>query len=660
MAYAYNTFEAWLQGHGLGSSLDGTGELKDGTSQAFFSSQYAAWLNDLINHYADAIRTTYGLAPDYQFTFALSQNDPAGLPAISGLTAAQVDQLFGDTSDFSWTSGGKILVTHTRYYSNSFDFSQLNHAPTADPAEAGGAEDAASIAITLTGSDADAGDTVESFTLTSLPPATAGVLYTDAAGLNPAVTGLAYTATGEALTLYFVPAGNFNGPVQFTFTASDGELASAAKTATITVSRVNDAAVFDGNTSGSGGEDGGPIVGTLTVSDDADGMTAPNFRIETGNGPSHGAASINPITGEWSYTPDTDFNGADHFTASVTDDDGNTETQVIDIAVSPVVDSTVARDDEFTVKEDSGGTGNVLDNDSNPDHQQIVALSGVRDAASLPRIVITEIMANPTAVPDADGEWFEVYNIGAAPVDLNGWTIQIGGNSIVVDSPAPLLIGPGDFFVFAASSRFVNSFSFSYEIGPLGLANDGTTIALFDPASHEIDRVEYRPVNDLADPQATFPEDVEGRSFYLRDAGADNSDGLLWETTPNDLSFSYGVGGNLGTPGQANPIFVGATGLGDPPVVGQPAVFLSGALLTLNADGTFVFDSNHAYDFLAEGQSATLREFTYTLSGGQTANVVLTIEGANDAPVAHDDVYAVLEDVPFNPSTRRSLNTLGS
>ena len=35
------------------------------------------------------------------------------------------------------------------------------------------------------------------------------------------------------------------------------------------------------------------------------------------------------------------------------------------------------------------------------------------------------------------------------------------------------------------------------------------------------------------------------------------------------------------------------------------------------------------------------------MSGGQTANVVLTIEGVNDAPVAHDDVYAVLEDVPF-------------
>ena len=658
MAYAYNTFEAWLQGQGLGSSLDGTGELKDGTSQAFFSSQYAAWLNDLLDYYAEAIRTAYGLAPDYQFAFAFNPNDPTGLPTISGLTAAQVDQLFGDTSDFSWTSGKVNLVTHTRYYSNSFDFSALNHAPTADPAEAGGAEDDTSIAITLTGSDADAGDTVESFTLTSLPPATAGVLYTDAALLNAAVTGLAYTATGEALTLYFVPAGNFNGEVQFSFTASDGEAASTAKTATITVSQLNDAAVFDGNTSGSGEEDGGPIVGTLTVSDDADGMTAPDFRIETGDGPSHGTASIDSSSGEWSYTPDADFNGTDHFTVSVTDDDGNTETQVIDIAVSPAVDPTVTRNDEFTADEDTGGSGNVLDNDSNPDNQQIVALSGVRDAASLPRIVITEIMANPALIADeADGEWFEVYNAGAAPVDLNGWTIQIGGNAIVVDSPTPISIGPGGFFVFAANLFFVNPLSGAYETGPLGLANDGTTISLFDPASHEIDRVAYLPDSDLAGPEATFPEDIEGRSFYLRDAGADNGDGLLWETTP--LNFSYGVAGNLGTPGQANPIFAGATGLGDPPVVGQPAVFLSGALLTVNADGTFVFDSNHAYDFLAEGEP-WIERFNYTLSGGQTANVVLTIEGVNDAPVAHDDVYGALEDAPLIVELPNAVSVLSN
>jgi hypothetical protein len=56
MTYAYNTFEAWLQVHGFGSYLDNTGELKDGTSQNFVSSKYTAWLTELVDNYADAIR----------------------------------------------------------------------------------------------------------------------------------------------------------------------------------------------------------------------------------------------------------------------------------------------------------------------------------------------------------------------------------------------------------------------------------------------------------------------------------------------------------------------------------------------------------------------------------------------------------------------------
>jgi VCBS repeat-containing protein len=640
MAYAFNTFDAWLQAKGFGSYLDGDGELKDGTSQAFFSAQYAAWLNDLIAYYADAIRIRYALASDTLLEATVNQNDTSGLPAITGLTAAQVDQLFDDTSDFSWTSGSaRHLIFHERYYSNSFNFALFdgNQAPIADAVAVSGVEDAPSIAVVLTGSDPDLGDTVESFTLTSLPSASEGVLYADSTLSTAVSADAAHAASSQSLTLYFVPTANFNGEVSFTYTASDGLLSSAAESATIQVAQVNDPASFGGQTSGSGDEDGGPIVGTLTVSDDADGVTTPNFRIASGDTPAHGGASIDAITGQWSYMPDADFNGTDHFTVSVTDDDGNVETQVIDIAVSPVADPPVAHDDAFTATEDFGASGNVLANDSNPDNEPltVVALSGVRDADSPPRIVITEIMANPAVISDADGEWFEVYNAGAAPVDFNGWTIQIGNNSILVDSPTPLLVAPGGFFVFAANPFFV--FPANYITGPLGLANGGTTIALFDPDGSEIDSVNYSQANE-------FPADVEGHSLYLRDVGADNNDGLLWEATPN--AFPYDLVGNLGTPGIANPIFGGAAGIGDPPVVDQPAVFLSGALLTLNADGAFVFDTNHAYDFLAEGQS-WINQFAYTLSNGQTANVILTTDGANDAPAAHDDDYAALEDVPL-------------
>lgn len=39
-------------------------------------------------------------------------------------------------------------------------------------------------------------------------------------------------------------------------------------------------------------------------------------------------------------------------------------------------------------------------------------------------VVINEILQNPSMVIDTNGEWFELFNPGAVPVDIDGWTIQ--------------------------------------------------------------------------------------------------------------------------------------------------------------------------------------------------------------------------------------------
>jgi large repetitive protein len=98
-------------------------------------------------------------------------------------------------------------------------------------------EDVASIVVVLEGTDADG--TIASFNLSSLPAN--GTLYTDALLTIPAVTGTNYTAIGNALTLYFVPAANWNGTTSLNFTATDNQgLVSASATETITVTAVND------------------------------------------------------------------------------------------------------------------------------------------------------------------------------------------------------------------------------------------------------------------------------------------------------------------------------------------------------------------------------------------------------------------------------------
>ncbi|MBE9036195.1 beta strand repeat-containing protein [aff. Roholtiella sp. LEGE 12411] len=83
--------------------------------------------------------------------------------------------------------------------------------------------------------------------------------------------------------------------------------------------------------------------------------------------------------------------------------------------------------------------------------------------------------------------------------------------------------------------------------------------------------------------------------------------------------------------------FLGVTAIdGTPVVVGTAITLSSGALVTLNANGSLTYDPNAQFDALAVGETAT-ENFTYTLNNNNssltnTASVNLTINGVNDAP----------------------------
>jgi len=80
--------------------------------------------------------------------------------------------------------------------------------------------------------------------------------------------------------------------------------------------------------------------------------------------------------------------------------------------------------------------------------------------------------------------------------------------------------------------------------------------------------------------------------------------------------------------------------------VGSQFALASGALLTLNGDGSYVYDPNGKFESLAVGKSTT-DSFTYTASDGHggtdTATVTVTINGVNDSPNAVDDTGATDE-----------------
>jgi hypothetical protein len=63
-------------------------------------------------------------------------------------------------------------------------------------------------------------------------------------------------------------------------------------------------------------------------------------------------------------------------------------------------------------------------------------------------VIITEIMQNPAAVADGSGEYFELHNLDATPVDIEGWEVaDAGSNSFTIANGGPLVIAPGGYLV---------------------------------------------------------------------------------------------------------------------------------------------------------------------------------------------------------------------
>ena len=160
-------------------------------------------------------------------------------------------------------------------------------------------------------------------------------------------------------------------------------------------------------------------------------------------------------------------------------------------------------------------------------------------------VVISEILQNPAAVGDNEGEWFEVYNASGAPIDLMGWEIaDAGSDSHVISLGESLIVAAGDYLVLGAlGNQLLNGGAVvDYEYGgAVDLSNSDDELYL-SCAGLTVDAVEYDDGLDFPDPAGAS---MNLDPAYL-DAG-DNDDGGHW----CEASSSFGDG-DQGTPGAAN------------------------------------------------------------------------------------------------------------
>ena len=162
-------------------------------------------------------------------------------------------------------------------------------------------------------------------------------------------------------------------------------------------------------------------------------------------------------------------------------------------------------------------------------------------------LTVTEFMKDPTAVPDARGEWLELRVERPWRLDLEGitiadltgasFTLQAGGNG--------LLRGPGHHFVLGSDDdpEANGGVPVEYRWSGFSLRNSSDEILVYDSLGRLIEVVTY-------DDGQRWP-DTPGCSISLGEVWADsqaNDDPGLWCAG----SSTYGSGGDRGTPGQPN------------------------------------------------------------------------------------------------------------
>jgi hypothetical protein len=160
-------------------------------------------------------------------------------------------------------------------------------------------------------------------------------------------------------------------------------------------------------------------------------------------------------------------------------------------------------------------------------------------------LVITEIMRNPSAVSDSSGEWFEIQNVSATTLNLQGLVIQdddfdsftVSGSTVV---PA------GGHLVFGNNADPNTNGAVNVDVvwSSFILANTTDEIDVFSEAVR-IDRVAYDNISFPSTPGAAMSLDPNFTNT------SDNDIGTNWCDAATPLS-----GGDFGSPGAENPACV--------------------------------------------------------------------------------------------------------
>jgi VCBS repeat-containing protein len=475
----------------------------------------------------------------------------------------------------------------------------VNDAPVAANGSATADEDGGAVTGTVTATDADVGDDL-TFSLD---------------GVNGGATHGDVTMNSDGSFSYDPTDTDFNGTDTFSYLVDDGQGGSDTATVTVTINPVNDAPTSN-NVSDSVAEDG-VATGSFSVSDiDGDDLT-----ITVGSA-THGTAVFNSLGG-YTYTPDSDYNGTDSFTYTVSDG-FLTSTSTVSITVTPVNDAPVANNGTDSGAEDGGditGSASFSDIDSTAE----VSTYGQGTNGS----VTMDSAGNYTYTPDSDFNGTDSFTYTVSDGSLTDTaTITI---NVTPTNDDPVTTG------FAASGAEDNDIT-----GQLTYSDiDG------DDVTYSVD---IDPAN------GTVTIDSAGVFTFNPDQDFFGTDSFVYTVDDGNGGTASGTIDILVTPVNDAPVANDGTDSLDEDSGSATGTFSYsdvdvGDDLTVTVgtagNGSVVLESDGSYTYTPDSDFNGTDSFSSTVSDGtltDTGTITIAVNPVNDDPLATDGSYTTSED----------------
>ncbi|MFT3910997.1 MAG: Ig-like domain-containing protein [Ferruginibacter sp.] len=243
------------------------------------------------------------------------------------------------------------------------------------------------------------------------------------------------------------------------------------------------------------------------------GCTLTTSSVQVTVSPKYGTASVNPSTGDITYTSYAGYFGKDTLTYVVCDNSGKCASakQIITVLAPGVSNTTLAADDYITTYQNSATIGNVKPNDTDPenDEQTVTAQT-------------TTIPGVGTLILNTDGSFsFSPVNGFTGPVSFPYTTCDNGTPSVCADATLYILVMP------MGTPLAVNISALSYTQKNCGVQLNWTSIQDNDVRQYFIENsvngVDWMSIGILVPRTSTtgkndysfqHPNPVKGANYY--------------------------------------------------------------------------------------------------------------------------------------------------